>query len=204
MGTETIAEGTTLEEAISSALSELGAEPSEVEVEVLREPSKGFLGLGGEKALVRLRVDERIRTAKKLARAVIESLGLAPTVSVVRENEKVVLSIESGKGLGLLIGRRGETLMALQAIVDAAVRRLGEGPRVMIDAGGYLDRRKENLKSMAKAAAEKAKATGRAVALGPMSSYERRIVHLELRDDTDVITRSEGEEPSREVLVVPR
>lgn len=204
MGKETIAEGTTLEEAISSALSELGAEPSEVEVEVLREPSKGFLGLGGEKALVRLRVDERIRTAKKLARAVIESLGLAPTVSVVRENEKVVLSIESGKGLGLLIGRRGETLMALQAIVDAAVRRLGEGPRVMIDAGGYLDRRKENLKSMAKAAAEKAKATGRAVALGPMSSYERRIVHLELRDDTDVITRSEGEEPSREVLVVPR
>lgn len=204
MGKETIAEGATLEEAISSALSELGAEPSEVEVEVLREPSKGFLGLGGEKALVRLRVDERIRTAKKLARAVIESLGLAPTVSVARENEKVVLSIESGKGLGLLIGRRGETLMALQAIVDAAVRRLGEGPRVMIDAGGYLDRRKENLKSMAKAAAEKAKVTGRAVALGPMSSYERRIVHLELRDDTDVITRSEGEEPSREVLVVPR
>ncbi len=204
MTKETIAEGGTVEEATSVALSELGADPAEVEIEVLREPSKGFLGLGSEKALVRAKIDERVQKAKELVKAVLESLDLGSAVSVVREDERVLLSIEDGKGLGLLIGRRGETLLALQVVVDAALRRLGEGPRVMIDAGGYLDQRKANLKIMAKSAAQRAKTTGKAVALGPMSSYERRIIHVELRDDPDVTTRSEGEEPSREVLVVPR
>lgn len=204
MDKEVIIEGETVDEAVKSALSELGAEPSEVEVEVLREPSRGFLGLGGEKALVRARVDERVKKAREIVKAVAGSLDLAPNVRVERGDERVLLSIENDKGLGLLIGRRGATLMALQTVIDAALRKFGDGPRVMIDVEGYLDRRRADLKSMAKRAAERAKTTGRTVALGPMNSHDRRIVHLALRDDPDVTTYSEGEEPSREVLVVPR
>ncbi|MCL5291116.1 MAG: protein jag [Actinobacteria bacterium] len=198
-------EGNTVDEAVKGALDKLGAERSQVKVEVLREPSRGFLGIGGEKALVRVAVDgQHVEAATALLKAVLDALDLEAELKVEQKEEHVLISIKGAEGLGLLIGRHGETLSALQTVVTTALRRLGGAPRIIVDIEGYRERRLENLEKLAKRAAEEATTTGRPVSLGPMNSYERRAVHLALKEDSEVVTHSEGEEPDREVVVVPR
>ncbi|MHB0976927.1 MAG: RNA-binding cell elongation regulator Jag/EloR [Candidatus Aquicultorales bacterium] len=212
-------EGATVEEAIEKALEKLGVARDEAEIEVVREPSRGFLGLGGEKALVNARkltrreggpgdesdeITERAREVEKLVAAVLDAMDIDSHITIDSQDDHLLVAVEGGPKAGLLIGKRGETLAAIQTVVNAAVRKRGAGPRVVIDIEGYRARRRTNLEQLALRAAEKATASGRAVALGPMNSYERRVVHLTLKDDPDVVTESEGDEPDREVIVVPR
>jgi spoIIIJ-associated protein len=204
----------TAEEAIEQALNKLGLSRDEVEVEVLREGRAGLFGFGGEEALVRVTplreppVEQVDITA--MAKEVTEKLLFlmkVPATVQVREGEgdvvppSVTLDID-GDDLGLLIGRRGQTLATLQYMVSLIVsRRFRSNARVLIDVAGYRQRHEEELKNLALRIAEIVKSSRRAITLEPMSPIERRVVHLALRDDPEIITQSVGEGESRKVII---
>ncbi len=210
----------TVEEAIEAALSELGLDRSEVEIEVLKEGKVGLFGLGGEEARVRVTpvakpaIEPAIAPAiapgdvAAMAKDAVEKLlflmKIPATVQLREEDEapfSATLDIE-GEELGLLIGRRGQTLTTLQYIVNLIVsRKLKSGVRINLDVAGYKQRRQEELHNLALRIAELVKSTKRAITLEPMSPSERRVVHLALRDDPEVITQSVGEEENRKVIV---
>ncbi|HEY3373980.1 MAG TPA: RNA-binding cell elongation regulator Jag/EloR [Candidatus Aquicultor sp.] len=219
-------EGGTVEEAIQTALSELGVDRSQVEIETLEEEKKGFFGRGGGKARVRATIaeDEHMAETEKSEKqsdadrsqnesgldkavALIADIMHTSHVSgdiVVVEGEDVVQINISGSDPGVLIGKHGETLAAIQTIVNVVLKKAGTDKKVIIDVEGYRQRRAEALTETARIAATKALRMGRAVALEPMNSYDRRMVHLALQDNDQVHTVSEGEEPSRQVVITPK
>jgi len=220
------ATGETVGEAKWNALRELerlapGLNKAAVRFEVLSEGERGLLGVGYAPARVTATVDASAATpreapapaanASELAadmREVLERItsgvGVRCTVEVAEDDEAVTLSM-TGDDLGLLIGRHGQTIDAIQYLVNAlAYRAYGDGRKdVMVDAAGYRERRRETLELLALRSAERAQASGEPVELEPMTSIERRIVHLCLQDRPGVGTRSEGEEPYRYVVVDP-
>ncbi|MEW6446923.1 MAG: RNA-binding cell elongation regulator Jag/EloR [Bacillota bacterium] len=203
---EVVKSGKSVEEAVKSALVELGATVDNVTVEVLSEPAKGLFGIiGGKPAVVRVTVKERLgEKARILVENIIAAMGLEGNV-VVRESEETIEIEVSGEKMGALIGRRGETLNALQYLVGLAVNRSeGERKRVQIDVGGYRKKRDETLRELAIKLADKAKRRGRSVVLEPMNPHERRVIHMALRGRDDIYTFSEGEEPFRKIVISPR
>lgn len=202
----------TVEEAIEAALSELGLDRSEVEIEVLKEGKVGLFGFGGEEARVRvtpvakpaIEPGDVAAMAKDAVEKLLFLMKIPATVQLREEDEapfSATLDIE-GEELGLLIGRRGQTLTTLQYIVTLIVsRKLKSGVRINLDVAGYKQRRQEELHNLALRIAELVKSTRRAITLEPMSPAERRVVHLALRDDSEVITQSVGEEENRKVIV---
>jgi spoIIIJ-associated protein len=202
----------TVEEAVEAALSELGLDRSEVEIEVLKEGKVGLFGLGGEEARVRvtpvakpaIEPGDVAAMAKDAVEKLLFLMKIPATVQLRAEDEapfSATLDIE-GEELGLLIGRRGQTLTTLQYIVSLIVsRKLKSGVRINLDVAGYKQRRQEELHNLALRIAELVKSTRRAITLEPMSPSERRVVHLALRDDPEVITQSVGEEENRKVIV---
>jgi spoIIIJ-associated protein len=218
------AEGTgeTVGEAKWAALRELerrfpGLEKGSVRFQVLSEGQRGLLGVGYSPARVVAEVSgplpERPRPASAEGpaadrlRELWEEVraGLALDVSVsVSETESTLVGRFSGPDVGLVIGRRGQTIDAIQHLARAALSREGE-PRkdVVVDAAGYRGRRREALERLAERAAREALDAGAPVALEPMPASERKIVHLYLRDRGGVTTASEGAEPNRHVVVAP-
>lgn len=197
-------EGNTVDEAIEAALAELGVGRESVGVEVLEEGSRGFLGISAAKARVRVTVTEtQGRQAAEFVSEVMDKMGATGDIEVVEDDETITINV-SGPSAGLLIGKRGETLAAIQTIAGVVLRRNDIKKKLVLDIEDYRKRRAENLTDMAKNAAEKALNLGRPVVLRPMNSFERRLVHLALQDNDKVITISEGEEPSRQVKVAPR
>jgi spoIIIJ-associated protein len=202
----------TVEEAVEAALSELGLDRSEVEIEVLKEGKVGLFGLGGEEARVRvtpvakpaIEPGDVAAMAKDAVEKLLFLMKIPATVQLRTEDEapfSATMDIE-GEELGLLIGRRGQTLTTLQYIVSLIVsRKLKSGVRINLDVAGYKQRRQEELHNLALRIAELVKSTRRAITLEPMSPSERRVVHLALRDDPEVITQSVGEEENRKVIV---
>jgi spoIIIJ-associated protein len=177
-----------------------------VAVEVLSEPTKGLFGLvGGKPAVVKVTRKETVGTrARVLVENVLSAMGLTGEVSVFENEEGVQLEIR-GEKMGVLIGRRGETLNALQYLVGLAVNRSeSEKRRVQLDVEGYRKKREETLRELALKLAEKAKRRGRNVVLEPMSSQERRVIHMALKGRNDIYTFSEGEEPFRKIVISPR
>lgn len=200
----------TVEEAVAEALEKLQAEQDEVEVTVLDEGSKGFLGLLGSKqarVLVtkKLPVEEvKLEAALKFTKELLESMGFSSEVTGVVEDECIKLDV-TGENLGLLIGRRGETLDSLQYLIGLAVNRQGgKWVRILLDVGEYRAKRIETIRYLARKSAEKASLTGRRIPLEPMNATERRIVHQAVKDFADVETVSEGEDPHRRVVVMPK
>lgn len=200
----------TVDEAIEEALKELSARREDVEIEVLDEGSKGLFGIIGAKpARVRVTllhsIESKVEAAESFLRELLRLMGVEATVaSSLGEENLVNLSI-SGRRVGTVIGRRGQTLDAIQYLVNLAANR-GEGPRVrfLLDAEGYREKRAETLRNLAARLAERVHRERRKVFLEPMSALERRIVHLALVDDDRVETHSEGEEPYRRVVIVPK
>jgi len=140
---------------------------------------------------------------RELLEEVVDAMGLDVEVQVEREEGMLIGRVE-GEDLGLLIGRRGQTIDAIQHLAQRIVFHAGETEaRVVVDAGGYRERRATALRTIALDAAEDALATGEAVELEPMPASERRIVHEFLRDRDDVSTHSEGDEPRRYLVVEP-
>ena len=209
----------TVEEAVELALKRLGASHEEVEVVVLKKGRPGFLGLGGEEALVRVtrRQSEEIeRAAVVVSKEVLEKLlSLMKVSASVGEKRPSLLAGSEGRApiglditgedLGILIGRRGNTLSSLQYLVYLIVsHQLKARVHVTIDVEGYRERRYEALKNLALRMAERVGDTGQPVTLEPMPANERRIIHLALRDYPEVMTESIGEGEARKVTIVKR
>jgi spoIIIJ-associated protein len=237
-----------IDEAVSKGLNDLGLPLEAVEVEILDEGSKGFLGIGGRHARVRLTIkedgaesstkDPAPRPEKPAAARASASAGLSTgfddeenvlaiareTVSELLEKMKVKASVDAhfgdlederrtapvivdinGRDLSILIGRHAATLNALQYISRLIVsKELGRSLLLILDVEGYRSRRERQLRRLAKQMAEQAVETGRRQMLEPMPANERRIIHIELRENSDVTTESFGEEPRRKVTISPK
>jgi spoIIIJ-associated protein len=198
--------GRTVDEAVEAALAELGARRDEAEIEVLEEPTRGLFGLlAGREAQVRVTVaPSRTEVAADLLTRVAAAMGVIGRVSV-HDGDPYALVRLDGDDVGLLIGHRGQTLEALQYLMNVAASRAGSGrQRIIVDVGQYRERREETLKRLAQRVAARVKEDEREIALEAMSPHERRVIHLALQDDPRVTTRSEGEEPFRHVVVCLR
>jgi spoIIIJ-associated protein len=216
----------TVEEAIAQGLSDLGLPQDAVDVEVLDSGSRGLLGIGGRQARVRLTIkpsssaaasaslpsagDEILDLSRRIVVELLEMMKISAAVEVRygeadEEGQRPVQVDVRGDDLGVLIGRRAEILNALQYVVNLIVsKRVEHWVQINIDVEGYRARRERQLRQMAHRMADQALKTGRRQVLEPMSSSERRIIHMELRDHPSVTTQSIGEEPARKVTIVPK
>lgn len=196
-------QGKTIEDAIALALADLGASLEQVETEVIEEPSKGFLGiLGGKLARVKVKLKpDPLQILEAFVCGVCERMGSKVEIETTADEEVVNVNL-AGQSLGLLIGKHGQTLDSLQYLANVVYNRNSEmRQRVVVDAGGYRERREETLLRLANRLAEKAKRTGRRIMLEPMSAHERRIIHTALQNDQQIVTYSEGDEPYRKVVI---
>ena len=201
----------TVEEAIELALKELDVDRDEAEVEILSRGKAGFLGIGAELARVKVTKISEGRTAASLAVETISRILQAAGVNVSRTLRSAhdpdaggpVIDLE-GEDSGLLIGRRGQTLAALQFLVNMIVRKeFGEGVRVVLDVEHYRQRRESSLREMATKVASRVVQTSRSVTLEPMNAADRRIVHTTLTDYSGVGTESSGMGEDRKVTISP-
>lgn len=195
----------TVDEAVNQALAELGASKDEVDIEIIEE-TKGLFGILGSKEVkvrVTLREREEVTRAKEFIKNVTEKLGMNIEQEASYNEEDKLLKIElKGEGLGLLIGRRGETLDSIQYLTNIFVNKKSDDyVKVMIDAENYRARREEALVSLAKRTASKAVKYRKNMIIEPKNPYERRIIHEALQDYPEVTTYSVGEDPNRKVIV---
>lgn len=193
-----------VELAVQEALNELGITQDEAEIEVLDEGAKGFLGLGAKDALVR--VTKKGKDAEQLAveflTDVTKAMGLDVTFVTERTEENTVKVEMSGDKMGLLIGKRGDTLNALQYLTSMAVnKQTEEYTKINLDTENYRAKRQDVLVKLAKKLAATVVRTGKNITLEPMSPNERRIIHYTLQNNNKVKTYSVGDEPNRKVVI---
>ncbi|HNU80491.1 MAG TPA: RNA-binding cell elongation regulator Jag/EloR [Bacillota bacterium] len=218
----------TVEEAVQSALEELETEKDNVDIEILEQPTKGIFGiLGSKNAKVRVTLNEKktieksvkkeienkeIRIteytlekerARKFLREVLEAMDIKAEIRVKNINESLYINL-SGPKMGMIIGRRGQTLDSLQYLVSLVVNKDKERDsfvKVILDTEDYRRKREETLQRLAKRLADRARKTGKNIELEPMNPYERRIIHSTLQEVEGITTFSEGEEPYRKVII---
>jgi spoIIIJ-associated protein len=210
-----------VEEAIEAALEELGLSEQEARIEIVQEPRQGFLGLNPHPAIVRVRragssgaqssdlepedLEEQGEMAADFLRGLLDAMGLDAEVEINLTDVGTyvdVWGVKSQEEMGLLIGRRGHNLDALQELVRSHVQRQTEERcHVLVDVEDYRKRRREMIVQKANGVARKVKKTGRPESLEPMSSYERKIVHDTVAELGGLETASEGEEPQRRVVI---
>jgi len=200
--------GKTVEEALTAACEQLGASSDKVEYEVIETGASGFLGIGAKQAVIKAKIiDADVASkAKSFLNDVFASMNMVVVIDASYDDIDKELSIDlSGDEMGVLIGKRGQTLDSLQYLVSLVVNKDEEDYiRVKIDTENYRERRKETLENFAKNKAFAVKRTRRPISLEPMNPYERRIIHSSLQDDKYVTTHSEGEEPFRHVVISPQ
>lgn len=195
--------GKTVDEAVNEALAELKISKEDAEIEIIEEGSRGFLGVFGAKDAV-VKVKKKFnpeKTAKDFLKEMFIAMGLIVNVETSLTDKHLEIKI-SGDDMGIIIGKRGQTLDAIQYLVNLVVNK-GTAPyiSVTLDTENYRERRKETLETLAHNLARKVKHTGKNVVLEPMNPYERRIIHSSLQNDRYVTTYSEGEEPHRNVVI---
>lgn len=197
----------TVSDAITEACRKFGVTSDKLDYEVIEEGSSGFLGIGSKPAVIKagvkvekLSLDE---IAKKFLNDVFDAMNMEVTVNVFYDETDNSMDIDlSGEEMGILIGKRGQTLDSLQYIVSLVVNKETDSyVRIKVDTENYRQRRKETLENLAKNIAYKVKKTKRPVSLEPMNPFERRIIHSALQGDKFVSTHSEGDEPFRRVVV---
>jgi spoIIIJ-associated protein len=199
--------GRTVDEAITAALEELGVTRDQVEVEVLEQEGRALFGiLGHTQARVRVTLKATPGVvAAALAQEILDAMPANAKAELTREDDEQALINLSGEDLGMLIGKHGNTLAALQHLVGLiTARKTGVHKRIVLDAEGYRERREEALRGMAKRAARRAIESGREVSLDPLPANERRIVHIALAEDKRVTTTSVGEDPFRRLIIAPK
>ncbi len=229
-----------VEEAISTALTELGINKEEAVIDIIQEPSKGFLGLGSKEAVVKVSVKAaaqaqepetkpqsvpvkqeaeivsaaesgRIYTsespaenAKNFLCDVLSAMGIDVNVQAELDGDVVKINLD-GENMGIVIGKRGDTLDSLQYLTSLVVNRNSEDYiKISIDTENYREKRSEALEALAERLAAKVARTGRKFALEPMNPYERRIIHSKLQESEEVTTFSVGQEPYRKVVIAPK
>ena len=194
----------TVDDAMTEACQKLTVTSDKLEYEVVEEGSSGFLGIGAKPAVIKARIKNSVAdNAKEFLKEVFDAMNIVVVIDVKYDEENRNIDIElSGDEMGVLIGKRGQTLDSLQYLVSLVVNKdEDEYIRVKVDTEDYRKRRKETLENLAKNIAYKVKRTKRPVSLEPMNPYERRIIHSALQNDKYVTTHSEGEEPFRRVVV---
>ena len=194
----------TVEDALTEASISLGIPSNELEYEVIEKGSTGFLGIGSKNAVIKVRkkfsVEENV---KEFLNSVFKAMNMEVEIIVKVDEVDKLIDIElKGDDMGILIGKRGQTLDSLQYLTNLAVNKHSENYyKVKVDTEDYRKRRKETLENLAKNIAYKVKRTKRPVELEPMNPFERRVIHSALQNDKFVTTHSEGEEPYRHVVV---
>ena len=230
-----------IDEAVELALTELGIKKENAEIEVIQEPSKGFLGIGAKDAIVKVTAkadakpakaqkvdkpekaektpakpkkqkisggvynsDSPAENAKNFITDVLTAMGIEVTVTAELKEDIVEINLE-GDNMGVVIGKRGDTLDSLQYLTSLVVNQKSEDYiKVSIDTENYREKREEVLCALANRLAAKVARTGKKFALEPMNPYERRIIHSNLQDNEDVTTFSIGQEPYRKVVIAPK
>lgn len=198
--------GKTVEEAIAQGLEKLEAAKEEVNIHVVEEAEKGFLGLfGGKPAVVEItRKPDPVKEGLNFLRETIDQMGVIGSVEVEEREEGLYFHI-SGKEIGVLIGKRGQTLDSLQYLVNLVANKHADNyVRIYLDAEGYRARRREALELLAQRLAKKAVRTKQEVRLEPMNAQERKIIHNALQKDPSVKTYSDGQEPNRRIVIAPK
>jgi spoIIIJ-associated protein len=201
-------EGKTTEEAIESACAHFHVPPEELEIEIVSVGSPGIFGLGGRKARIRAAQREEseedlIPLARELLEQLLTKMQEPGTVTATQEDDRISLLIETADA-GLLIGKQGQTLDALQYLVTKMLaKQTRRKVRIAIDVEAYRARHNEALALLAKKYGEKVKRSGKSVTLNPMNPYDRRIVHMALQGDKDLKTISRGEGLYKKVVISP-
>ena len=214
-------DGRNLEEAVQKACELLQTSREDLDVEILENGSSGFLGIGARKARIRAALKEAAPAAARKTdpspaaenglggkaqaalKGLLEHLDMEARVDLKEDEERIYLNIQ-GDGGGLLIGRKGQTLDALEYLVNKMVHKNQEGKkRIVVDTENYRTRREDSLVKLAQRLGEKARQLGRPVTISPMNAHDRRIVHLALQNDRSLRTRSEGTGLYRKVIISP-
>ena len=208
-------EGKTTEEAIEKACKELNRPKEELDIEILEPGSAGIFGIvGTKKARIKVTIPEEkpeepeekdeVALAKKTLEDILSLIPMEAEVNAAIEDGKITLNIQGDKS-GLLIGRKGKTLDAIQFIVNKIVNKsLSKKVQVVVDAENYRQRRRDALIQMALKLGDKAKRIGKPVTTNPLTPRERRIIHLALKDDAKLDTRSRGDGMLKRVLIIPK
>ncbi len=194
----------TVEEALTNASMELGVASTELDYEVIDKGTSGFLGIGAKPAIIKAKKkDSFLDEIQTYLDNLFKAMEVESTVTIDYDKDEGVMNIDvAGPDMGILIGKRGQTLDALQYLISLFVNKKSESYiRVKLDTENYRQRRKDTLENLARNIAFKVKRTRRSFTLEPMNPYERRIIHSSLQNDKYVATRSEGEEPYRKVVV---
>ncbi|HSQ33437.1 MAG TPA: RNA-binding cell elongation regulator Jag/EloR [Peptostreptococcaceae bacterium] len=196
--------GKTIDEAINKALNQLNVSKEDIEIDILENPSKGFLGIiGNKEGKIRVKVKEKnTDIAKKFIQDIIDSMKIDAKVNVEEDNETIKIDV-LGEDAGCLIGRRGETLDSIQFLAGLAVNKNKKNShmRVLVDIENYRSKREESLIRYAKKTAREVAKTRKTKKLDYMNPYERRIIHSALQNDSYVNTYSEGIDPYRRLVI---
>ena len=196
--------GKTVDDALTNALIAMQTTSDQLEYEILEKETKGLLGMFAKPAKIRVRLKKTIEGAAEVfLRDLFHAMNMDATFEITYNEEESELDIEiKGEEMGILIGKRGQTLDSLQYLTSLVVNKESEAYlKVKVDTENYRQRRKETLENLARNIASKVKRTRRPVTLEPMNSFERRIIHSALQGDKYVDTHSEGDEPFRKIVV---
>lgn len=195
--------GKTIEEAVALAVQELGVDADRVDVQVIENPAKGLFGIFGArlgKVRVTVKKTDPIDAAKKFLQDVLDKMGLTVRMETLKGDETTINLW--GSDLGILIGKHGQTLDALQYLINLVANKQGDHRvRIVLDVEDYRRRRAETLKNLALRLADRVRRRGDEVALEPMTPQERKIIHIALQDNPYVYTVSEGDEPFRKIVI---
>ena len=195
-----LAKGKNVEEAIQNALEELGTTKDKVTTKVIDVPSGGFLGTKYAKVEVTLK-DEKTENCLNFLKQTLDTMGVEADITISIEDDSILAKINTAQS-GVIIGRRGQTLDALQYLTSLVVNKSNqEYTRVTLDVGDYRDKRKNSLQDLADKIALNVEKSRKSYKLEPMNPYERRIIHASLQNYKHVSTHSEGEEPNRCIVV---
>ncbi|GFZ92037.1 Jag protein [Compostibacillus humi] len=203
---EVTASGQTLDEAVQSALEQLNTTKDHVEIDVIDEGKKGILGIfGSKRAVVKVRIKkDPIKETEKFILNVTKNMGADVEINTTVNDKHVTFEL-TGKDIALLIGKRGQTLNALQYLVHLVLNKESQSYyRVTLDAEGYRERRKETLESLALKKADRAIKLNKEIKLEPMPAFERKIIHTVLQEKEGVSTFSDGTEPHRYIVIAPK
>ncbi|MBS6558846.1 MAG: protein jag [Clostridiales bacterium] len=197
--------GKTVNDALTEATVTLGVASSDLEYEVLEKGSDGFFGIGRKPAVIRAKVKKTfVDTVREFAENLFRAMGVDAKVDIQYDEQSHNMDMNLiGDDMGILIGKRGQTLDSLQYLLSLYINKESDTYiRFKLDTENYRERRKKTLENLAKNIAFKVKRMRKPVALEPMNPYERRVIHSALQNDRYVCTKSEGEEPYRKVVIM--
>lgn len=196
--------GKSIDDALTEALVQMEITSDQVEYEVIEQEKNGFIGLFSKPAVIRVRKKQQtVDIVYDFLKKTFAAMNIDVEISHEMDEEENIMNIElKGSDMGMLIGKRGQTLDSLQYLTSLVANKKTEKYlKIKIDTENYRQRRKETIENLAKNMASKVKKTGRPAFLEPMNPYERRIIHATLQSDKYVDTHSEGEEPHRKVVI---